>query len=63
MLSNSSAYARAAHDTVVDKKPLSYLDDFPKKILKLKTADVNKALKKYLLEDKLSSAAAGTFKK
>jgi zinc protease len=60
-LSNSGAFARAAHDTVVDNKPLAYLDEFPKKILKLKTAAVNKALKKYLLQTKLSEAAAGTF--
>ncbi len=60
-LSNSGAFARAAHDTIVDNKPLSYLDDFPKKILKLKTAEVNRALKKYLLQNKLSEAAAGTF--
>lgn len=60
-LSNSGAFARAAHDMVVDNKPLSYIDDFPKKVLKLKTAEVNKALKKYLLQNKLSEAAAGTF--
>lgn len=60
-LSNSGAFARAAHDVVVDQKPLSYIDDFPKKIFKLKTAAVNKALKKYLLTDKLSEASAGTF--
>jgi zinc protease len=60
-LSNSGAFARAAHDTVVDQKPLSYLDEFPKKILNLTAKEVNKALKKYLLQDKLSEAAAGTF--
>lgn len=60
-LSNSGAFARAAHDTVVDKKPLSYIDDFPKKVLKLTTKEVNKALKKYLVQHKLSEAAAGTF--
>ncbi|HEV8666735.1 MAG TPA: pitrilysin family protein [Candidatus Paceibacterota bacterium] len=60
-LSNSGAFARAAHDTVVDGKPLKYLDEFPKKILKLTAAQVNKALKKYLLQNKLSEAAAGTF--
>lgn len=62
-LSNSGAFARVAHDTVVDNKPLSYIDEFPKKILKLTAKEVNKALKKYLLEDKLSEAAAGTFLK
>ena len=61
MLSNSSAFARAAHDTVVDKKPLSYIDEFPQKILTLTAKEVNKALKKYLLAKKLSAAAAGSF--
>ena len=58
-MSNSMAFAKAAHDVAVDAKPLKYLDLFPKKILSLKSADVNKALKKYLLIDKISSAAAG----
>lgn len=62
-LSNSSAFARAAHDTVVDGKPLTYLDEFPKKVMKLSVGQVNKALKKYLLQNKLSEAAAGTFVK
>lgn len=62
-LSNSGAFARVAHDTVVDNKPLSYIDDFPKKVLKLTAKEVNRALKKYLIQNKLSEAAAGTFKK
>ncbi len=61
VLSNSGAFARAAHDTVVDGKKLTYLDEFPKKILKLTAKDVQKALKKYLVQEKLSEAAAGTF--
>ncbi|HEV8666278.1 MAG TPA: hypothetical protein VN665_00305, partial [Candidatus Paceibacterota bacterium] len=60
-LSNSGAFARAAHDTVVDGKKLSYLDGFPEKILKLNAKEVNAALKKYLIVKKLSEAAAGTF--
>jgi len=60
-LSNSGAYARAAHDVIVDGKKLSYLDEFPKKILKLKAKDVQAALKKYLLVKNMSEAAAGTF--
>lgn len=60
-LSNSRAFAKVAHDAIVDGKKISFLDEFPKKILKLSTKEVNKALKKYLLQDKLSEAAAGTF--
>ena len=62
-LSNSGAFARVAHDTVVDNKPLSYIDEFPQKVLKLTAKEVNKALKKYLLQNKFSEVAAGTFKK
>jgi zinc protease len=58
-LSNSGAFASAAHSVIVDGKKISYLDEFPKKILKLKAAEVNRALKKYLLPNKLSEAAAG----
>ncbi len=61
-LSNSTAFAKVAHDTVVDGKKLTYLDEFPKKILKLNAKEVNKTLKKYLLLHKLSSAAAGPLK-
>ncbi|HEY5383192.1 MAG TPA: insulinase family protein, partial [Candidatus Paceibacterota bacterium] len=58
-LSNSGAFAVAAHSVIVEGQKLSYLDEFPKKILKLKAGEVNRALKKYLLLDQLSEAAAG----
>jgi zinc protease len=58
-LSNSSAFAKVAHDTIVDGKKLTYLDEFPKKVLKLTAKEVNKVLKKYLHKDMLSEAAAG----
>jgi len=59
-LSNSGAYAKAAHDCIADGKKLSYLDEFPKKIKKLGAKEVNRVLKKYLLQSKFSEAAAGT---
>lgn len=58
-LSNSGALARASHDTVADGRTVAYLDLFPKKILKLTPKEVNAAIKKYILLDKLSESAAG----
>lgn len=58
-LSNSGAIAKAAHDTIVDHKPISYLDTFPKKILIVTPSQINKALKKYILLGSLSESAAG----
>ena len=58
-LSNSGAIAHAAHDAVADGWPLSYLDDFPKKILSVTPAQVTKALKKYINPEYLSESAAG----
>jgi zinc protease len=62
-LGNSGALARAAHDIVADGRRLSELDQFPQRILKLTTKEVNAALKKYLNPDKLSEAAAGPIEK
>lgn len=62
-LSNSGAFARAAHNVIVDGKPLSYLDTFPKKVLKLSQAEVHTVLKKYLVPKYLSEAAAGPVEK
>ncbi len=62
-MSTSSAFARAAHAVAVEGRPLSYLDEFPKKVLKTSSAQVNRALKKYLLPNKLSEAAAGPVSK
>ncbi len=58
-LSTSSAIARAAHDVVVDGKKPSYLDTFPKQILKVTPAQVQKALTTYVRPDYLSESAAG----
>ena len=58
-LSTSGAFARAAHDTATQGKSLSHLDTFPKHIRHLTKAQVNKALKKYLVLGKMSEAAAG----
>ena len=58
-LSNSFAFAKAAHDTIVDGHSLSYIDEFPKKILTLTPALINKALRKYLKMKYLSESAAG----
>ncbi|HEX8993917.1 MAG TPA: insulinase family protein, partial [Candidatus Paceibacterota bacterium] len=58
-LTTSSAYAALAHDLAADDLPLSHIDSFDKKIEKLTAADVNKALKKYLVPKLLSEAAAG----
>ncbi len=58
-LSTSGAIARAAHDAVVDGKPVSYLDQFPKQILKVTPAMVQKALTTYIRLPYLSESAAG----
>jgi zinc protease len=58
-LSNSGALARASHDVVVDGKSVAYLDQFPKKILKITPKEVHAAVRKYILLDKLSESAAG----
>ena len=55
-LSNSGAFARAAHDLGVENRKISYLDEFPQKVLKLNTKEVNKAIKKYLIPNKFSKA-------
>lgn len=62
-LGNSGALARAAHDLVADGRPLSELDAFPKRVLKLTAKEVNAALKKYILVNKLAEAAAGPIEK
>lgn len=62
-VSNSASIARAAHDTVVDRKPISHLDTFPAQVGKLGAKEVNQALKKYLVPTKLSEAAAGPIAK
>lgn len=58
-LSNSGAIARAVHDIAADDYPLSYLETFPKRILKLTAGEVNRALKKYLKPGLLAESAAG----
>ncbi|MDE1925154.1 MAG: insulinase family protein [Patescibacteria group bacterium] len=62
-LSNSGAFAGAAHDLGVEGRKISYLDELPKKVLKLNAKEVNKAIKKYILVDKLSESAAGPVEK
>ncbi len=62
-LSNSGAFAITAHNVVVDGLPLSYLDTFPKRVLKLSAKEVNQVLKKYLVPKRLSEAAAGPVEK
>ncbi len=61
-LSSASTLARVTHDIVVDNKPLSYLDDYPQKILKLSTKEVNRVLKKYLNPKAFVESAAGPIK-
>jgi zinc protease len=58
-LSSSGDLARAAHDVAIEGRRMSYLDEFPQRILKLTTAEVNAALKKYLVPADLSESAAG----
>ncbi len=57
--SNSSSIARIVHDTVANRKPLSYIEELPTRMRALTAAKVNKALAKYLLPKKLSESAAG----
>jgi zinc protease len=58
-MSNSMAFAGAAHSMAAEGRKMSYLEEFPQKILKLKTKEVNKVIKKYLIPSKLSESAAG----
>jgi zinc protease len=58
-LSNSADLARAAHDITIEGHKPSYLDEFPQIVLKLTKAQVNAALKKYLIIENLSESAAG----
>jgi zinc protease len=58
-LSSAGTLARVAHDTIVDHKPLSYIDDYSHKTLKLTAKEVNRVLKKYINPDKLVESAAG----
>jgi zinc protease len=57
--SNSGSIARTAHQVTIEGRSPSYLDEFPKKILKLTPREVHAALKKYLVIDDLSESAAG----
>ena len=62
-LSNSGAFAAAAHSAAADGRPLSYIDEFPKRIARLTPREVNRAVKKYLAPERLSAAAAGPTEK
>lgn len=59
LCANSADLSRVAHDITVEKKRPSYLDEFPKRVLKLTVAQVHKALKKYLVIENLSESVAG----
>ncbi|HYF13194.1 MAG TPA: insulinase family protein [Candidatus Paceibacterota bacterium] len=58
-LSNSGAFARLAHDITIDGRNISYLDEFPKLVLKISKDQINKALTKYLRPEMISESAAG----
>ena len=59
LCANSADLSRIAHDITVEKKRPSYLDEFPKRVLKLTKAQVHKALQKYLIPENLSESIAG----
>jgi zinc protease len=58
-MSDSGAYARAAHEVIAEGRDLSYLDTFPERVRRVTVSDVNAALKKYLKLGLMSEAAAG----
>lgn len=58
-LANSADLARAAHLIGIEGRQPSYLDDYPQRMLKVTRAQVNAALKKYLVPEKLSESSAG----
>jgi len=62
-LSNSAAFARMAHDLAIEGRPVSYADQFLKKIMAVRAAQVHAALKKYLALKNLSESAAGPVEK
>jgi zinc protease len=51
----------ACVETVVQGKPISHLDTFPQRILKLTKREVEGVLKKYLILDKVTESACGPF--
>ncbi len=58
-MNDSSAFASAGHEVVSEGRDLSYLDTFPERIRKLSSAEVNAALRKYLVLGHMCEAAAG----
>ena len=57
---DSMSLARAGHDCVRHGKPISHLDTFPQRILRLTKKQVESALKKYLLLNQMTESMAGT---
>lgn len=57
--SSSMELSHTAHEIVVEGKHPSYLDEFPRRILRLTRAQVHKILRKYLVPQNLSESAAG----
>ncbi len=62
-LSNSEAFARTAHDLAADDRPMAYLDSLRLQVSKLTTAQINKALGKYLIPERMVESAAGPVEK
>jgi zinc protease len=62
-MSNSMAFASAAHQVASEGREMSYLEEFPQKVLKLSKKEVNRVIKKYLIPNKLSESAAGPVEK
>lgn len=58
-LASATALARTAHALGAEGRSMGYLDEIPRRILKLTPAQVTKALRIYLAPEHLSSTAAG----
>ena len=58
-LANSGDLARAAHELTVEGRTPAYLDEYPKRMLKVTRAQANMVLKKYVIIDSLSESMAG----
>lgn len=59
LCADSMSLARTAHETVMRRRPLSYLDTFPQQILTLTKKQVESALRTYLIPGCMTESAAG----
>jgi zinc protease len=62
-LATTGGIATQIHNTVLAGLPISYLDEYPKRIEALTLEEVNAAVKKYITPDKMVEVMAGSISK